>query len=434
MRIVLAVLVCALAGLPSAFAEAPAPAPGGLELHGRMEPGPVALTADERRARATLIRDAAASVGMTNGVLLAGIAQVETNFAHCWSEATWACQGPPSASCGGGPVIAGAADGPCSAEQGGLGMFQFDSGTFSQTLATYGPDIVTVEGNTGAVVPFLVTRAIQSIDGVNDEAQALAWMNAIPIVDGDPEFERWVYFVSWRYNGCMGCTSQENKYRQGTHELYAELGAEFWAAEPVVCAPVPPAGREIEEVDACFTPGGTFDSWWRDPTGHAGSQRWTYTTAAEVDNFGVWTVAVEQPGSYELAVWTDGGGMAKSTRARYVITYGAAQQAEVLVDQTAGEGWKVLGTFALDAAGASVRLDDNTGEAYDGERTVAFDALRVLPGTGGGEGEGPVGAEGGCAIAPAVGGRGASSSPSGGLGLAAGLGLALVALGARRRR
>lgn len=216
--------------------EAP---PRGEGIGPTLGDGPVALTADERRARATLIRDAAASVGMMNGVLLAGIAQVETGFAHCWSEATWACQGPASASCDGGPVIAGASDGPCSAEQGGLGMFQFDSGTFSDTVGAYGPDIVTVEGNTAAVVPFLVRRAIESIDGVTDEASALAWMNAIPIVDGDPEFERWVYFVSWRYNGCRGCTTQENKYREGTHMLEDELGADFWASPSAPPDPTP---------------------------------------------------------------------------------------------------------------------------------------------------------------------------------------------------
>ena len=83
-----------------------------------------------RRTRSEAIRDAAASRGMTTGVLLAGIAQVETGLSHCWSEATWACQGPNSPSCGGGPVIAGAADGPCSLQEGGLGMFQFDGGTF----------------------------------------------------------------------------------------------------------------------------------------------------------------------------------------------------------------------------------------------------------------------------------------------------------------
>src|SRR6187431_525417 len=74
-------------------------------------PGPVALTTAQRKARAEIIRDTAAAAGMTNAALLAGIGEVETNFAHCWSEATWACQGPASASCGGGPVIAGASDG-----------------------------------------------------------------------------------------------------------------------------------------------------------------------------------------------------------------------------------------------------------------------------------------------------------------------------------
>ena len=246
-------LAALMGGLGHGVAHAAAP-PRGEGFGPAFEPGPVALTGDERRARATLIRDAAASVGMTNGVLLAGIAQVETGFAHCWSEATWACQGPASDSCGGGPVIAGSADGPCSAEQGGLGMFQFDSGTFSDTLGSYGPTIVTVEGNTAAVVPFLVTRAIESIDGVTDEASALAWMNAIPIVDGDPEFERWVYFVSWRYNGCRGCTTQENKYREGTHMLEDELGADFWAAATPAPEPDPtpdPVPTDPPATDEC---------------------------------------------------------------------------------------------------------------------------------------------------------------------------------------
>ena len=55
--------------------------------------GPVFLTTAQRRARAEQIRDTAAAAGMTNGALLAGIGEVETNFAHCWSEATWACMG-----------------------------------------------------------------------------------------------------------------------------------------------------------------------------------------------------------------------------------------------------------------------------------------------------------------------------------------------------
>ena len=142
-----------------------------------------------RAERAMIIRDTAAAAGLFNAVLIAGIGEVETNFAHCWSEATWACQGPNSSSCEGGPVIAGAADGPCSLLQGGLGLFQFDSGTYSQTIATYGSEIVTMSGNVQAVVPFLVTRAIQSVEAVNSEQEALDWMNSIPIVDGHPKFD-----------------------------------------------------------------------------------------------------------------------------------------------------------------------------------------------------------------------------------------------------
>ncbi len=216
------------------------------------EPGPVDLTAAQRRERAELIRDTAAGVGMTNAALLAGIGEVETNFAHCWSEATWACRGPASPSCGDGPVIAGSADGPCSNQQGGLGMFQFDAGTYAQTIAQYGEDIVTMEGNVDAVVPFLVTRAIQSIDGVNTEAEALAWMNSITIENGDEQYERWLYFVAWRYNGCMGCTSQINKYRNGTNKLYAEFGADFWTITPEPDpepAPEPAPEPEPEPMD-----------------------------------------------------------------------------------------------------------------------------------------------------------------------------------------
>src|SRR5689334_8810926 len=83
------------------------------------------LSASQRLTRATHIRDAAARRGITNGVLLAGIADSETGMAQCWSEATWACRGPTSPDCGGGPVIAGSGDGACSLRRGGLGMFQF---------------------------------------------------------------------------------------------------------------------------------------------------------------------------------------------------------------------------------------------------------------------------------------------------------------------
>jgi hypothetical protein len=107
---------------------------------------------EDRLAAAIAIRDVAAGAGINNGALLAGIAQSETNLVHCWRDARWACQGPASPSCDGGPVIAGSADGPCWKQQGGLGMFQFDAGTYNATLNAYGSDILTLEGNISQAV------------------------------------------------------------------------------------------------------------------------------------------------------------------------------------------------------------------------------------------------------------------------------------------
>src|SRR5678815_3809570 len=100
MRSLLCAAIAVLAAAMPAWAE-PVSGPGHAPS---WEPGPVALTSAQRKARAEIIRDTAAGLGMTNAALLAGIGEIETNFAHCWSEATWACQGPASSSCGGGPV------------------------------------------------------------------------------------------------------------------------------------------------------------------------------------------------------------------------------------------------------------------------------------------------------------------------------------------
>ncbi len=340
------------------------------------------ISPELRRQRAARIRDTAAAVGMTNAVLLAGIGQVETGFAHCWSEATWACQGPASTSCDGGPVIAGAADGPCSAEQGGLGIFQFDAGTFTDTINTYGPEIVTIEGNVEAVVPFLITRAIQSIEGVDNEQEALDWMNSIPIVAGDPRFEEWIYFVSWRYNGCQGCSAQEGKYRDGTLLLLSEMGPDFWSISAEDrCQLITSDSTIIEEDGDCATLGGPLTSWRSEASGHGGGLRWTKTTDdAEAVNYGVWRLRFEREGDYEIFVFTDDGEFGQSTQAAYEVSHAGGADV-VIVDQSSAEGWRSLGEFSFGTGeGHQVRIDDNTGEplvADPGGVRLVFDALRV---------------------------------------------------------
>jgi LGFP repeat-containing protein len=194
------------------------------------------LGPDGRVARYTAIREAARTHGVPTGYLLAGIANDETGLAMCWSEATWACQGPNSPDCNNGPVIAGAADGPCKAQQGGLGMFQFDAGTYSDTIAKYGPDVLTVAGQISHAVDYavwMVKVSAYTTDAETDD-KARAW-----IARFDPNnptlVDQWIKTVVRYYNGCppgAGCwASRYQTYSDGYHLAIDEPGgAGFWSA------------------------------------------------------------------------------------------------------------------------------------------------------------------------------------------------------------
>lgn len=187
-------------------------------------------TGKSRRGRIEIIRDIARERGLENAVLLAGIAKVETEFVHCWSDATWACQGPNSPSCGGGPVIAGRSDGECALGEGGLGMFQFDGGKSGATLERDGDDILTIEGNVSHAVEFVAERLIEDFKFKSKDA-AIEWMNGVKVADGDADFEKWKSFLACRYNGNCGSgkAGQAAKYGDATLEVRDEFGAEFWS-------------------------------------------------------------------------------------------------------------------------------------------------------------------------------------------------------------
>ena len=193
------------------------------------------LSAAARRVRAAQIRDAAHANGIEQGWLLAGIADAETGMSQCHSELTWACEGPYSEDCR-GPVVAGAADGPCSIMQGGLGMFQFDAGTFTQTLAREGDRILSIAGNVAAGVDFVTAMVVRSahIAGVDNRAQAIAWMNDVRV--GNDHWEPWIRTVTHYYNGCSPSAScfpaRFASYRDHTSDVYSEMGADFWVFAP----------------------------------------------------------------------------------------------------------------------------------------------------------------------------------------------------------
>lgn len=186
-----------------------------------------------REARLVVVRDQAAAQGVTNGALIGGIAVSESQVAHCWADARYACQGPASPSCGGGPIIAGSADGPCGDRQGGLGMFQLDAGTWDDTIARYGEASLTIEGNTAEAVRFVIAQVMRDVPAATTPDAAVAWINGVPLVAGDPLMERWAALLACRYNGCCAatatCAARGAAYRDHAIELTAELGAGFWA-------------------------------------------------------------------------------------------------------------------------------------------------------------------------------------------------------------
>ncbi|MEM9187743.1 MAG: hypothetical protein AAGF12_01105 [Myxococcota bacterium] len=208
------------------------------------------LTSAQRQARSELIREVLADAGIQNPLPFAGLASAETNMAHCWSEATWACKGPNSVDCGGGPVIAGSGDGPCRNKQGGLGLFQFDAGTHTQTLKREGNRILELRGNIAAAGDFVVNMVKNStyISGVSTDAEAIAWINAFrPSADSD-----WIKTVVHYYNGCVpGCSVYSQRtghYRSHLRDRYNEFGHDFWYP-PAGATPTPSASANC--TDTC---------------------------------------------------------------------------------------------------------------------------------------------------------------------------------------
>lgn len=212
------------------------------------------IASSAKRPRYAAIRDAANARGIGNAFLLAGIANDETGLAMCWSEATWACQGPSSPACGGGPVIAGSADGPCSAQQGGLGMFQFDAGTFTDTLNHYGNDVLTVAGQTSHAIDYATHMVKISAYTTNAETddKARAWLDRFD--PGNPALvDQWIKTVVQYYNGCQpgwSCWSARYQtYSDGYRLAIDEPGGlGFWrVAAGTRCGGSPAVVGEIEK-------------------------------------------------------------------------------------------------------------------------------------------------------------------------------------------
>ena len=218
---------------------------------------------------------------------------------------------------------------------------------------------------------------------------------------------QWTDWVIWQYSdaGSVAGVSggvDSNWFNGGIDELNAllvggggECGdgtcdpGETPTSCPADCPPcgvIPPEGKIIDETDACFLAGGNPDFWRDEATGYEDTHLWTVATDSDSPaNYGVWDLFFEQAGAYELSVYIQTGS-ASSQQAPYQIRHDGLDSVHS-IDQSAVDGWISLGEFAFEAGGEQwLRLDDNTGESWELDRVLVYDAIRLTPMGGGTEG------------------------------------------------
>lgn len=178
------------------------------------------------------IRSVAAARGITNSMLIAGIANGETGLAHCRADyiqqiCKQSVGTPTSPSCGGGSVLVGNADPSC--DQGGLGLFQIDYGTQKQTIAHYGAKVLALNGNVEIGIEHILNdlRLCSLTPSFGSDAtvarqKAIAWLNNA--TRGSAAYNTFMMCMSRHYNGA-GTQAQANYYRTKTEEVFNKYGS-----------------------------------------------------------------------------------------------------------------------------------------------------------------------------------------------------------------
>ncbi len=193
------------------------------------------------------------------------------------------------------------------------------------------------------------------------------------IPDPWSDWEFWQYSDSGSVNGISGAVDLNLFNGDG-------VDLDDYAVGEAACAPVPFDGRIIDELDDCFESGGNPDYWYTASAGYDGALAWTHTTDdVQVDDYGVWNLEFDVAGAYLVEAYTDAA-YAESLQASYQIQHAGTADIAVIA-QSAVDGWNPLGTFEFAAGGGQwIRLNDNTGEPFNGGETqLVFDAIQLTP-------------------------------------------------------
>jgi len=335
------------------------------------------LTVTQQRTRCDAVKTNTAPKGITNPLVYAGVSYQETGLAHCWSEATWACQGPYSSDCG-GPVIAGSGDGACSLQQGGLGMYQLDSGTYTDTLNQHGSGILNVAGNIDKGTNFIIykVRYCPNTPNFTSDAEVITWINSA--TPGTTNYETFMAAMAWCYNGCPPgvtyCSHETIKqaYKNSTSYLLNTFGSSYWYGGTT------PSTVIVDDQSAGFTRYGPSTYWYQASIGYSAHMWYTYVNGSTKSNYAQWKPALPSSGTYTVSVYIPNNN-ATAQLAQYRIYHNGVNNYATVNQNSYYDAWVTLGSFAFSGNGTEyVELADNTGEAVSTYRKIGFDAVKFV--------------------------------------------------------
>jgi hypothetical protein len=152
-------------------------------------------------------------------------------------------------------------------------------------------------------------------------------------------------------------------------------------------APIDNGDLTIDEFESSFTKSNA--NWHEANCGFDGHTYWTYATdnPAEGGNTATWRPNIATAGIYHVYVHIPQGcglfpAPYASAQAKYTVTYDGGTR-EVTIDQNTATAWVDLGAYEFKkGTGGSVTLSDLTGEPFDQQKVVFFDAIRWVRDTG----------------------------------------------------
>lgn len=207
--------------------------------------------------RVAIIREEAERHGIRNALAIVGLAsQLGGGLEHCWSEAKWNCQGPASADCGGGPVIAQAQGDVCP-DDAELGLFALSA---SSTLEG-DRDVLSFRGNVAAGIERildLLWRDREHTPTWNERDEMIQWLDRV--IPGSDEYETWLDAMTALYRPCKGDGCPEpaylrDSYDLATRDLVLSLGTDFWTLDE---SGAEPAARAFEAASSCSCAQGIY--------------------------------------------------------------------------------------------------------------------------------------------------------------------------------